>query len=110
MIDYEDFLKPDIRVGAIIEAEPFPQARKPAYRLKIDFGAEIGIKRSSAQITELYALKDLIGRQVLAVINLPERQIGPFMSQVLTLGAAQADGSVVLLAPDRPVPNGAKMF
>lgn len=110
MIEYEDFLKPDIRVGAIIEAEPFPQARKPAYRLKIDFGAEIGIKRSSAQITELYALKDLIGRQVLAVVNLPERQIGPFMSQVLTLGAAQADGSVVLLAPDRPVPNGAKMF
>lgn len=107
---FDDFLKIDIRIGTILSAEPFPQARKPAFRLTIDFGAGIGVKSSSAQITALYDIADLPGRQVAAVVNFPPRQIGPFMSQVLTLGFADGDGRVVLFAPDRAVPNGSRLF
>ena len=108
-ISFDDFLKVDIRSGRVIDAQPFPQARKPAYKLWIDFGSEIGMKKSSAKITELYTLEDLIGRQVMAVVNFPPRQIGPFMSEVLTLGVADAEGRVVLLTPDSEVPLGARM-
>ncbi len=106
----EDFEALDIRVGTITHAEPFPKARKPAYRLTIDFGPGLGSKRSSAQITVHYTPEQLIGRQVLAVVNLPPRQIGPFLSEVLTLGAPDAEGAVVLLRPDQAVPNGGRMF
>jgi len=109
-IDFGDFLKVDIRVGTIVEALPFPQARKPAYRLVIDFGPEIGTKRSSAQITVHYTLDELVGRQVAAVVNFPPRQIGPVMSEVLTLGFPDEAGEVVLIAPDQPVPNGSRLF
>ena len=109
-ISFDDFLKVDIRVGKIIEAEPFPQARKPAYKLKIDFGNDIGVKRSSAQITVHYALEDLVGREVLAVVNFPPRQIGPFMSEVLTLGLPDENGDVVLLQPTKEVPIGGRIF
>ena len=109
-IIFDDFLKVDIRLGTILEAEPFPQARKPAYKLKIDFGPEIGVKRSSAQITKLYRLEDLVGRQVAAVVNFPPRQIGPFMSEVLTLGFPDAAGEVVLIGPSQPAPNGGRLF
>ena len=109
-IAWADFDKVDIRVGTIVAAEPFPQARKPAYRLRIDFGEEIGEKKSSAQITRHYAPEELIGRQVIAVVNFPPRQIGPFMSEVLTLGVLDADGEVVLLAPGLTVGNGGRMF
>ncbi len=105
-----DFEKLDIRVGTIVDAKPFPEARKPAYRLWIDFGAAIGIKQSSAQITVHYQLDQLIGRQVMAVVNFPPRQIGPVRSEVLTLGVPDDDGSVVLLRPDLKVANGGKMF
>ncbi len=108
-ISFDDFLKADIRAGRVVDAQPFPEARKPAFRLWIDFGPEIGVKKSSAQVTELYAVDDLVGRQVLAVVNFPPRQIGPFMSEVLTLGVADAEGRVVLLAPDREVPLGGRM-
>lgn len=108
-ISFDDFLKVDVRVGTIVEAEPFPQARKPAYKLKIDFGPEIGVKRSSAQITVHYTLESLVGRQVAAVVNFPPRQIGPFMSEVLTLGFADANGAVVLIQPQQTVPNGSRM-
>jgi tRNA-binding protein len=109
-ITFDDFLKVDIRVGTIVTAELFPQARKPAYKLTIDFGPAIGLKRSSAQITRHYRLEDLAGTQVVAVVNFPPRQIGPFMSEVLTLGAPDADGEVVLLRPTQATPNGGRMY
>ena len=109
-IAFDDFLKVDIRVGTVVEAEPFPEARKPAIKLKIDFGPEIGVKRSSAQITRHYAPETLVGRQVVAVVNFPPRQIGPVMSEVLTLGVPDAEGEVVLLSPTVPAPNGGRMF
>ena len=110
IIGFDDFLAVDIRVGTIIEALPFPEARKPAYRLAIDFGPIIGIKRSSAQITEHYTLEELPGRQVAAVVNFPPRQIGPMMSEVLTLGFPDADGKVVLIQPGAKVPDGGRLF
>jgi len=109
-ISFDDFLKVDIRVGTIVSAEAFPQARKAAYRLAIDFGASIGIKKSSAQITVHYAASELVGRQVAAVVNFPPRQIGPFMSEVLTLGFPDPNGEVVLIGPNLAVPNGGRMF
>jgi tRNA-binding protein len=109
-ITYEDFQRVDIRVGTIVEAAPLEGARKPAFRLLIDFGPELGTRKSSAQITVHYAPEALIGRQVAAVVNFPARQIGKFMSQVLTLGFPAEDGSVVLFAPDRAVPNGGRLF
>jgi tRNA-binding protein len=110
MITFADFERVDIRVGRVVRAEPFPEARKPAYKLTIDFGPGIGIKRSSAQLTTLYRLEDLEGRSVLAVVNFPPRQIGPFMSEVLTLGVPDEQGHVVLIGPDREVPLGGKLF
>ncbi|WP_294930201.1 tRNA-binding protein [uncultured Paracoccus sp.] len=110
MISYDDFAAVDIRVGRILRAEPFAQARKPAFKLWIDFGPQIGERKSSAQITRHYTIESLIGRQVLAVVNFPPRQIGPFMSEVLVLGAPDADGEVVLLAPDHDVPLGGRMY
>lgn len=107
---FDDFLKLDIRAGRIIAAEPFPRARKPAYKLVIDFGPEIGTKKSSAQITRHYTTEALIGRQVLAVVNFPPRQIGPFISEVLTLGVPDAEGEVVLVAPGQEVPLGGRLF
>ena len=109
-IGLDDFLKIDIRVGTIVEALPFPEARKPAYRLMIDFGLTIGVKRSSVQITKNYRLEELVGRQVAAVVNFPLGQIGPLMSEVLTLGFPDAAGEVVLIGPDCGVPNGSRMY
>jgi tRNA-binding protein len=109
-ITYGDFERVDIRVGTIVEAEPFPEARKPAFKLKIDFGPEIGIKKSSVQITVHYTLERLVGRQVLAVVNFSPRQIGPFRSEVLTLGFEDEAGAIVLAAVERPAPNGSKMM
>ena len=109
-ITFDDFLKVDIRVGTIVAAETFPQARKPAYRLTIDFGPAIGLKKSSAQITVHYQPEALVGRQVAAVVNFPPRQIGPFMSEVLTLGFPDAAGEVVLVGPSLPAPNGGRLF
>ena len=109
-IGFDDFLRVDIRIGTIVEAEPFPEARKPAFKLKIDFGPAIGIRKSSAQIVDRYTLDELAGRQVAAVVNFPPRQIGKFMSEVLTLGFADEEGAVILFAPDRAVPNGSRLF
>jgi tRNA-binding protein len=108
-ITFDDFMKVDIRIGTIVEVEDFPEARKPAYKLKIDFGPEIGVKKSSAQITVHYRPADLKGRQVAAVVNFPPRQIGPFMSEVLTLGFADDNGAVVLIGIDNACPNGSRM-
>ena len=109
-IGFDQFLGVDIRMGTVISAEPFPEARKPACKLVIDFGPVIGIKKSSAQITDRYELADLPGRQIAAVVNFPPRQIGKFMSEVLTLGFADESGAVILFSPDSPVPNGARLF
>jgi len=109
-ISYDDFDKVDIRVGRVTRAEPFPEARKPAFKLSIDFGPEIGTRTSSAQLTRHYTVRDLEGLLVVAVVNFPPRQIGPFLSQVLTLGVPDADGGVVLLVPDKKVPIGGRMF
>ncbi|MFN3971228.1 MAG: tRNA-binding protein [Gemmobacter sp.] len=109
-IGYDDFARVDIRVGTITRAEPFPEARKPALKLWVDFGGDLGEKRSSAQITRHYAPEVLVGRQVLAVVNFPPRQIGPVMSEVLVLGLPDPDGEVVLVGPGHPVPNGGKLF
>ncbi|MEX0853758.1 MAG: tRNA-binding protein [Bauldia sp.] len=109
-ISFDDFLKVDIRIGTIVEAELFPEARKPAYRLVIDFGPEIGLKKSSAQVTLNYKLDELPGRHVAAVVNFPPRQIGPMMSEVLTLGFPDENGEVMLFAPDRSVPNGGRLY
>jgi len=109
-ISYDDFARVDIRVGTVVDAQPFPQARKPAFKLTIDFGPEIGIKKSSAQITVHYTPESLIGRQVLGVVNFPPRQIGPFISEVLTLGFEDEAGAIVLAASDKLVPSGKKLL
>jgi tRNA-binding protein len=108
-ISFDDFLKVDIRVGQVLRAEPYPEARKPAIKMWIDFGPEIGEKRTSAQVTAHYSPESLVGRQVMAVVNFPPRQIGKFMSEVLVLGVSDAQGGIVLLAPDQPVPIGGRM-
>jgi len=110
MITYADFEKVDIRVGRIVRAEPFPEARKPAYKLQIDFGPDIGVRKSSAQLTRHYRTDELEGRLVLGVVNFPPRQIGPVMSEVLTLGEPDPDGAVVLIRPDIEVPLGGRLF
>jgi tRNA-binding protein len=110
MISYDDFQRVDIRVGRIVRAEPFPEARKPAIKLWVDFGDELGVKRSSAQITRHYAVDGLVGRQVIAVVNFPPRQIGKVLSEVLVLGVPDADGEVVLMAPDQDVPLGGRLY
>lgn len=108
-ITFDDFLKVDIRVGTVIRAEPYPEARKPAIKMWIDFGPEIGERKTSAQVTAHYTPETLIGRQVMGVVNFPPRQIGKFMSEVLVLGLSDPDGGIVLLAPDQPVPDGGRM-
>ena len=109
-IAFDQFLAVDIRVGTVVAVEPFPEARKPSWKLRIDFGPGIGIKKSSAQIVDHYTAEDLVSRQVAAVVNFPPRQIGRFMSEVLTVGFPDANGAVVLIRPDLPVPNGARLF
>jgi tRNA-binding protein len=109
-ITYADFERVDIRVGTVVEAHPFPEARRPAIKLVIDFGPEIGLKKSSAQITVHYTLDSLVGRQVLGVVNFPPRQIGPFRSEVLTLGFEDENGAIALAAPDLKIPNGRKLI
>jgi tRNA-binding protein len=109
-ISYDDFARVDIRAGTVVKAEPFPEARKPAFKLWVDLGPELGVKKTSAQITRHYTIEDLPGRQVAAVVNFPPRQIGKFMSEVLVLGFPDADGEVVLIQPERDVPNGGKLY
>jgi tRNA-binding protein len=109
-ISYDDFEKVDVRVGTVIEAEPYPEARRPAYKLKVDFGPEVGVRKSSAQITAHYQPGRLVGRQVAAVVNFPPKQIGKFVSEVLVLGFPDENGEVVLIGPDQPVANGARLF
>ncbi|WP_306141398.1 tRNA-binding protein [Roseibium sp. MMSF_3412] len=109
-ISFDDFLKVDVRVGRVVEAEEFPEARKPAYKMKIDFGPEIGIKKTSAQITKHYTPETLVGKLVMAVVNFPPRQIGPVMSEVLTLGVPDEEGEVVLLTPGKDVPIGGRLY
>jgi tRNA-binding protein len=109
LISFDDFLNVEIRVGTVVRSEPFPEARRPAIKLWVDFGGEIGERKSSAQITQHYQPEQLVGRQVIAVVNFPTKQIGPFMSEFLTLGLHDDDGNVVLVAPDKPVPNGARL-
>jgi tRNA-binding protein len=109
-ISFDDFMKVDVRVGVVVAVHPFPEARKPAYKLEIDFGPGIGVKKSSAQITVQYAADDLVGRRVLAVVNFPPRQIGKFMSEVLTLGVPDENGAVVLVRPDLDVPIGGRLY
>ncbi|WP_085907297.1 tRNA-binding protein [Kiloniella majae] len=106
---FEDFLKVDIRAGTVVDAQPYPEARRPAIKLWVDFGGEIGVRKSSAQITDHYSPETLIGKQVMAVVNFPPRQIGKFMSEILVLGASDDEGRIVLLAPDHNVPNGSRM-
>ncbi|MEJ2030898.1 MAG: tRNA-binding protein [Maritimibacter sp.] len=109
-ISFDDFLKLDIRKGTVVDAQPFPEARKPAFKLWVDYGGEIGVKKSSAQITHHYAVEDLIGKQVLGVVKVPPRQIGPFMSEALVLGLPDEGGEVVLITPDKAVPDGGRLF
>lgn len=108
-IDWDEFEKVEIRVGTIVEADEFPEARKPAYKLRIDFGEDIGLRKSSAQITDLYTSEELVGRQIVAVVNFPAKQIGPMRSECLVTGFAREDGAIVLISPDSAVPNGAKL-
>lgn len=108
-IEFVDFLKTDIRIGTVVRAEEFPQARKPAYKLWVDFGSSIGVKKSSAQITDRYSLDGLLNRKVAAVVNFPPRQIGPFMSEILVLGFPNEDGEIILFSPDSPVPDGSRL-
>ncbi len=109
-ISFDDFLAVDIRVGTIVAADPFPEARRPAYKLRVDFGPDIGVRKTSAQITVNYQLDDLVGRQVAAVVNFPPKQIGKFMSEVLVVGFPDADGEVTLVGIDKPVPNGGRLY
>lgn len=109
-ISYDDFARVEIRVGTVVDAQPFPEARRPAYRLWVDFGPTLGVRKSSAQITVHYSPEALIGRQVAAVVNFPPKQIGPIRSECLVLGFPDADGAVVLIAPERPVPDGGRLF
>ena len=108
-ISWDDFQKVDLRIGTITDVESFPEARRPAWKLKVDFGEAVGVRRSSAQITDLYQAEDLVGRQVLGVVNFPPKQIGPFMSECLVTGFVTPDGAVVLAMPERAVPNGARL-
>ncbi len=109
-IDFDDFMKVDIRVGTITRAEPYPEARKPAFKLWVDFGGVVGVKKTSAQITRHYDVNGLVGRQVAAVVNFPPKQIGTFLSEILVLGFPDDDGEVVMIGPDRPVPNGGRLY
>ena len=110
LIGFDDFMKVDIRVGTIVRAEPYPEARRPAFKLWVDFGAEIGVKKTSAQITRHYDVAELTGRQVAAVVNFPPKQIGKFLSEILVLGFPDAEGEVVMIGPDRPVPDGGRLY